>query len=341
MNMPALKHSQIHQGLHTFINEEVLPACDIEINVFWQALEKLIADYNRQPSVYINEQRNKINERSNKCLAANTKVVPVIDSQQLIQAANSKWTSLLNMGNAAIRSKDYLDQHFALASGSHSHVKNYVVYYHHLLAFLEDGSQTGLANPSQFVALSGHKCAPDSIVLKAPSAGLHIEIIFDRKGNQGSQDIASIEDILLENNETIVIDFNAVSLDGASKLQAYRNLQAFLRYDLSTFVIENGQQKILRMRKDVSFTDKNRDDYCIDNKAPIQIQCASQSLVSELMCDNKGELAPQIIMDAVFTTLIMRGVYSTSSASTQNLLLLEEGCFTSEMTRKIDKILAL
>jgi malate synthase len=164
---------------------------------------------------------------------------------------------------------------------------------------------------------------------------------LDRKGKQGSQDIAGIEDILVENNETIVIDFNAVNLDGASKIQAYRNLQAFLRSDLSTFIIENGQQKILRMRNDVSFTDINGDDYCIDNKAPIQIQCANRTLVSQLMCDNRGKLAPQIIMDVVFTTLIMRGVGGTSNDPTQNLLLLEQGSFTSEMTRRLDEILAI
>ncbi|MFT5276724.1 MAG: malate synthase [Glaciecola sp.] len=334
MNMPALKYSQIHQGLYTFINEDVLPTCGIEVSVFWQAMENLIADYTRQPSTYIDQQNTQQ-------LAANTKIAPVIDSQQLIQAANSKWTSLFDMENGTQLSKDYLDQHFALASGSHADVKNYVVYYHHLLAFFEDGSQSGLVNPSQFVALCGHKCAPDSIILKQPSASLHTEVLFDRKGKRGSEDHAGIENILVETNETIIIDFNAVQIDGESKIQAYRNLQSFLRGDLTTFTIEAGQQKTCRMSNDVTFTDLNGDDYCIESNTPIQIQCANQSLVSELMRDNKGALAPQVVMDAVVASLMMRKALGASSESSKASLLLEKGSFTQEMIQRIDEIFEL
>jgi malate synthase len=272
-------------------------------------------------------------------LAANTRIAPVIDRQQLIQAANSQWSSLLESDGASTDSKAYLDRHFALASGSHSDVKNYVVYYHHLLAFFEDGSQAGLANPSQFVALCGHKCSPDSVVLQQYPEGLHVELIFDRNGERGAKDSAGIQDILVETNDPIVVDFNAVQIDGESKIQAYRNLQSFLRGDLQTVTIVKGQQTSCKMHNDATFTDLNGDDYCINNQPPVQIRCANQSLVTELMRDNKSALAPQVIVDAVVTSLITRNSAMTEKQNKQTSLLLENGSFTPEMMKRIEEIL--
>jgi malate synthase len=335
MNMPALKYSQIHQGFYTFINEDLLPASFVNANVFWESIEKLIADYSIQPDVFINNEQNYP-------LAANTKIAPVIDRQRLIQAANSQWASFFEAHSAEANvendSKEYLDKHFALESGSHFDVKNYVVYYHHLLAFLEDGSQSGLASPSQFVALCGHKHAPDSLVLKQSPMSLHTEILFDRKGQRGSIDNAGIQDILLETNDTIVIDFNAVQIDGESKIQAYRNLQSFLRGDLKTCTIVDGQQTTCRMNNDNTFTDLNGDDYCIANQPPIQIRCANQSFVTELLRDNKGTLAPQVIVDAVVANLMIRKAQVNDGQRRTVTLLLEHGRFTSEMMQRIDNI---
>lgn len=333
MNMPALKYSQIHQGFYTFINEDVLPTCGIEVNVFWQAIERMIADYSSQPNEFIDEQHNSQ-------LAANTRVAPVVDRQQLIQATNSKWTSFFDATNFSdedteISSKAYLDKHFPLATGSHSDVKNYVVYYHHLLAFFDDGSQSGLANPSEFVALCGHKCSPDSIVLKQSKTGLHLEIVFDRKGNRGTKDAAGIEDILVESNDCIIIDFNAVQIDGESKIQAYRNLQSYLRGDLKTVMIANGQQTICRMNNDVTFTDVNGEDYCIENQSVKRIRCANPALVTEFMCDSKGALAPQVIIDAVVASLMLR---KAQGANKPESLLLERGGFTPKMMERIEEI---
>ncbi|WP_394200440.1 malate synthase [Shewanella waksmanii] len=92
--------------------------------------------------------------------------------------------------------KQVLDTYFPLSQGSHQDVRSYVVYYNQLLAFLNDGSQSGLAQPKQFVALCGHKCEPSSIVLK--NNGFHLEISIDPRGENGSRDSANIEDVQVE-----------------------------------------------------------------------------------------------------------------------------------------------
>ncbi|MCG9713713.1 malate synthase [Shewanella insulae] len=100
--------------------------------------------------------------------------------------------------------KQILDQYFPLSQGSHQDVCSYVIYYKQLLAFFADGSQSGLAQPRQFVALSGHKCEPSSLVLK--NNGFHIEIALDRRGEQGRHDLAGINDVQVEAALMTIVD---------------------------------------------------------------------------------------------------------------------------------------
>jgi malate synthase len=92
--------------------------------------------------------------------------------------------------------KQFLDNTFPLARGSHKDVSSYEVYYSHLLAFMNDGSQCGLRNPGQFVSVSGQKCEPSAIELGDKKT--RVEIEFNRCGGTGSQDKAGIEDIQIE-----------------------------------------------------------------------------------------------------------------------------------------------
>lgn len=86
---------------------------------------------------------------------------------------------------SSLNKYDMLNQHFALQNGSHEDVKQYVVYFCHLMAFFADGSHCGLEQPKQFVALSGHKEAPESIVLK--EGNVHIELVL--KGHTSSDSL--------------------------------------------------------------------------------------------------------------------------------------------------------
>lgn len=106
-------------------------------------------------------------------------------------------------------SKGFLDKTFPLQQGSHKDVCSYVVYYQQLLAFFADGSTSGLQSPAQFVALSGHREAPCSIVLN--NNGRHVELILNRRGINGCQDKASIDDIQLQTSEPECVWFSMVT----------------------------------------------------------------------------------------------------------------------------------
>lgn len=81
--------------------------------------------------------------------------------------------------NNCLEPSDILDQHFALQNGSHKDVKQYLVYFCHIMAFFADGSHCGLAQPKQFVAFLGCKESPESIVLKENN--VHIELILNNR----------------------------------------------------------------------------------------------------------------------------------------------------------------
>lgn len=106
-------------------------------------------------------------------------------------------------------SKGFLDKTFPLARGSHKDVASYVVYYQQLLAFFHDGSTCGLADGSQFVGLIGHRETPEAILLQ--HAGRHVEIILNRRGPQGSEDSAGIDDIQLQTSEPECSWFSLIS----------------------------------------------------------------------------------------------------------------------------------
>ncbi len=87
--------------------------------------------------------------------------------------------------NNKLKQNDILDQHFALQNGSHKDVKQYVVYFRHVMAFFADGSHCGLAQPKQFVAFLGYKESPESIVLKENN--IHIELVLNARNNIGGE----------------------------------------------------------------------------------------------------------------------------------------------------------
>jgi malate synthase len=115
---------------------------------------------------------------------------------QFSTVANIRWQSAFQVMDNSEAVMKMLDERFPLDHGSHADVKEYVVYFRHIMAYFADGTHCGLAQPKQFVALCGHIESPDSIVLREND--LHVEIKFDRKGNRGCEQNAGIQDVQIE-----------------------------------------------------------------------------------------------------------------------------------------------
>lgn len=153
-------------------------------------------------------------------------------------------------------SKGFLDKVFPLENGSHKNVSSYVIYYNHLLAFFPDGSKSGLESPKQFVALSGHKAEPTSIVLK--SDGFHVELIFNKNGSRGIKDIAGIDDIQVETNK---MTFSKT--EAANDENHQRHWFSMVRSDDELVYDAEGKQVCRCVDLPKAFTDKYGNDYSL------------------------------------------------------------------------------
>jgi len=246
-------------------------------------------------------------------------VVPISNARFALNAANARWGSLYDAlygsdviahdvglksgnkhniarGNRVIAyTKGFLDDVFPLAKGSHHNVTSYLVYYHHLLALFPDGSTSGLQTPKQLVALSGSKNEPTSIILA--NNGLHVEIMIDRKGSNGANDFAGVQDIFVESAISTIMDFedSVAAVDAEDKVAAYRNWFGLMRGTLEASFTKNGETLSRVMNKDRKYTTKNGDQFTVPGRALLD---------TELMQDEEGYYAPEGIVDAVVTALI-------------------------------------
>ncbi|WP_075187871.1 malate synthase G [Teredinibacter haidensis] len=269
-------------------------------------------------------------------------VVPLKNARFALNAANARWGSLYDAlygsdvipqteglkpckrynparGNHVIQyAREFLDEAFPLARGSHQDVTSYVVYYHHLLAFFPDGTESGLKRPGQFVALCGHKDDPESILLK--NNGMHVEIQFDRNGSNGSHDLANIQDVLIEAAVTTIMDCedSVTAVDAEDKVEVYRNWLGLIRGDLKSTFDKGGVTYTRRMNRDRFYTCADGDEYRLHGRSLLLNRNVGHLMESDLMRDKQGNFVPEGILDTVITSLISSLDLQRENASIRN-----------------------
>ncbi|NVK27794.1 MAG: malate synthase G [Flavobacteriia bacterium] len=315
-------------------------------------------------------------------LAGPQLVVPVKNARFALNAANARWGSLYDAfygtdviaktsglettvldnkgynparGEAVItKAKDFLDQVFPLESGSHHDVISYMVYYHHLLAFFQDGSQTGLQQPCQLVAVNGQRSEPEAILLK--NHGLHVEIQFDRNGKNGANDPANINDILIESALSTIIDCedSVAAVDAEDKIEVYRNWLGLMQGTLEASFNKDGQTQTRRMNPDRIFTDLNNQEYRLHGRSLLLVRNVGHLMECDLMQDELGNFVPEGIIDAVVTSLIgaldlQRTAHSRMRNSRTGSIYIvkpkmhgpEEVAFSCELFSRVEQMLGL
>jgi len=255
-------------------------------------------------------------------------VVPLKNARFALNAANARWGSLYDAlygtdaiphseglkpcsrynparGNHVIQyAKEFLDEVFPLALGSHLDVTSYVVYYQHLLAFFPDGSKTGLKMPRQFVALCGHKDDPESILLC--NNGLHVEVQFDRNGSIGCHDLAHIQDVVVEAAVTTIMDCedSVAAVDAEDKIEIYRNWLGLMAGSLMASFDKNGVTYTRKLNRDRYFTCPDGEEYRVPGRALMLNRNVGHLMESDLLQTRDGHFVPEGIIDAVITALI-------------------------------------
>ncbi|MFM2483819.1 malate synthase G [Celerinatantimonas yamalensis] len=309
-------------------------------------------------------------------LAGPQLVVPVKNARFALNAANARWGSLYdvfygtdvipktaewttNQGYNPIRGKQviakakaFLDDIFTLESGSHKNVTLYTVHARQLLAFLDDGRQTSLRQPSQLVAVNGQHSEPDAILLK--NHGLHVEIQFDCNGANGANDKAHINDIVIESALSTIIDCedSVAAVDAEDKIEVYRNWLGLMQGTLAARFEKDGQMQTRRMNPDRIFTDLEGHEYRLHGRALLLVRNVGHLMECDLMQDAQGNFVPEGIIDAVVTSLIgaldLKRTEGIRNSRTGSIYIVkpkmhgpDEVAFSCELFARVEQMLDL
>ncbi|WP_261818163.1 malate synthase G [Vibrio gallicus] len=369
MNLPLTKQCQIHHQLSQFLNTEVLPLVNLDVEAFWhdftelleefaprnQALLQKRDDFQAQidqfhythPSFTLAQYQQFLTEigylvdegedftietqnldTEITAIAAPQLVVPIKNARFALNAANARWGSLYDAlygsdvipskggmqagkkynparGKRAIEyAKNMLDEVFPLDEGSHQDVESYTVYFQNLLAYFPDGSHSGLKNPRQFVAASDPEREPTSIILK--HNGLHVELIINRQGKIGKNDLSHIDDIQMESATSTIMDLedSIAAVDGEDKVDAYRNWLGLVTGSLSAGFEKDGVHHIRRLEGDRSYDGRGGEDYNLHGRSLLLIRNVGHLMNSDLVTLRNGDMAPEGLIDSVITALI-------------------------------------
>src|SRR6202048_1768613 len=201
-------------------------------------------------------------------------VVPINNARYALNAANARWGSLYDAlyGTDAIPEEDgavrtgkynpqrgakviafarrFLDEHFALAEGSHRDAVAYRVAAHGLAVQLDSGGVTGLKDPAAFRGSQGEGNSPTVLLLV--HHGLHVELHVDRTHYIGRDDPAGVSDVLLESAITTVQDCedSVAAVDADAKGQAYRNWLGLMNGSLEARLEKDGKAMQRRLNAD-------------------------------------------------------------------------------------------
>ncbi len=207
-------------------------------------------------------------------LAGPQLVVPVRNARYCLNAANARWGSLYDAlygfdviseeggaekgkGYNPVRgakviefAKNFLNEIFPLAQGSHADATKYAIEQNKLVVTLKDGTKTGLAHEAQFVGFNGEEATPSEVVLL--SNGLHVIIEIDANSPIGQTDLAGVKDLTLEAAVTTIQDLedSVAAVDAEEKVEGYRNWLGLMKGTLQESIEKNGKTIVRALNKD-------------------------------------------------------------------------------------------
>ncbi|EKO3481822.1 hypothetical protein M0358_001924 [Vibrio fluvialis] len=149
-----------------------------------------------------------------------------------------------------LKAKQLLDRLFPLETGSHQEVTSYVIDYHHVLAYFKDGHHSGLKHPKHFVAFTGGKDNPCSILFRDGN-GCHVDVMLGCQKGTGCVELVEIDDIQLETCTT----FTQMG-DNTTPTAAMRHWISLVKGD------ERGKPQACS--EDKEYTAKSGEDYYLN-----------------------------------------------------------------------------
>ena len=302
-------------------------------------------------------------------------VVPVNNARYALNAANARWGSLYDAlyGTDAIPeddgatregpynptrgakviafARDFLDEHFALAGGSHHGATAYTVGARGLQIQLTPGTLTVLKDPAALVGYQGDPASPQVVLLI--HHGLHVELHIDRQHSIGSTDRAGISDVMLESAITTIQDCEdsvaAVSVE--DKILVYRNWLGLMTGKLESRIEKGRRLMLRRLSPDRSYRALSGDEVVLPGRSLMLVRNVGQHMMSGAVTID-AKPTPETFIDAALTSLIalhdLRGVGAGRNSRTGSIYIVkpkmhgpDEVTFAAELFAQVEDLLGI
>jgi malate synthase len=302
-------------------------------------------------------------------------VVPLLNARFATNAVNARWGSLYDAlygsdvisqegdlapgdsynkvrGDEVIaRGRAFLDEHVALASGSHADATSYAVDAEGLAVTVKD-DVVRLAEPDQLVGYRGAADAPEAVLLA--HHGLHVEIQVDRDDPVGSTDAAGVKDLLLESAVSTIMDLedSVAAVDADDKVLGYRNWMRLMKGTLAEEVTKNGETFTRSMNPDRTYSTTSGDEVTLPGRSLLFIRQVGHLMTSDAVLDRDGNEVPEGILDAIMTALgslrDLRGESERANSRTGSMYVVkpkmhgpDEVAFAVELFGRVEEMLGL
>src|SRR5882724_946474 len=301
-------------------------------------------------------------------------VVPVSNARYALNAANARWGSLYDAlyGTDAIAedgaprtgkynprrgarviafARDFLDEHFALADGSHHDAVAYRVAAQGLAVQLKDGGVTALKDAAAFRGAQGEGDSPTLLLLV--HHGLHVELHIDRTHYIGRDDPAGISDVLLESAITTIQDCedSVAAVDADDKVQAYRNWLGLMNGSLEARIEKGGKTTLRRLNPDRQYRTPSGEPLVLPGRSLMLVRNVGHHMMSGAVTVDGGPI-PETFIDAAVTALIalhdLRGTAARRNSRSGSIYIVkpkmhgpEEVAFAGELFAAVEALLDL
>ncbi|MFZ0022137.1 malate synthase G [Acinetobacter sp.] len=260
-------------------------------------------------------------------LAGPQLVVPVRNARYCLNAANARWGSLYDAlygfdviseedgaekgkgynpkrgEKVVVFAKNFLDETFPLAQGSHADATQYAVEGNALVVTLKDGSKTTVADAAKFVGYNGEPSAPTEIVFK--NNGLHAIVQIDASSPIGQTDAAGVKDVVLEAAVTTIQDLedSIAAVDAEEKVEGYRNWLGLMKGTLEESIEKNGKTVSRKLNEDRTFKNVEGGETKVHGRSLMLLRNVGHLMTNPAILVDGAEIY-EGIMDALVTPLL-------------------------------------
>jgi len=260
-------------------------------------------------------------------------VVPVDNARYALNAANSRWGSLLdafygtNAGpeesaglekgksyNPARGAKvfeqahAYMDQFFPLADGAKfDDVTKFALGAggKGLALTLKNGKTVSLAKGEQFVGYNKNGSELSEVFLKHNN--LHFLLAINPSGAAGKGHAAGVNDIIIEAASTAIADCedSVAAVDAEDKARVYKNWAGLMRGDLSESFQKGGKTLVRKLNPDKTFVCASTGaQKTVPGRVVLLVRNVGMHLLTDAVRFAKtGRDVPEGLVDAVITVL--------------------------------------